>query len=112
MCRTYHYQVSRNKAAGIKVTTAHATLLNELEHNLTNQIHFSKDERLTHIALKLFETTDPVSTKQLAQDVNVSRRTIADDIKMIQAQLDQYHLKLNYVHNKRYNIIVKGRSLS
>lgn len=102
---TYHYQVSRNKAAGIKVTTAHATLLNELEHNLTNQIHFSKDERLTHIALKLFETTDPVSTKQLAQDVNVSRRTIADDIKMIQAQLDQYHLKLNYVHNKGFNII-------
>ncbi len=44
---TYHYQVSRNKAAGIKVTTAHATLLNELEHNLTNQIHFSKD-RATH----------------------------------------------------------------
>lgn len=102
---TYHYQVSRNKAAGIKVTTAHATLLNELEHNLTNQIHFSKDERLTHIALKLFETTDPVSTKQLAQDVNVSRRTIADDIKMIQAQLDQYHLKLNYVHNKGFNVI-------
>ncbi len=96
----YHYQVSRNKAAGIKVTTAHATLLNELEHNLTNQIHFSKDERLTHIALKLFETTDPVSTKQLAQDVNVSRRTIADDIKMIQAQLDQYHLRLDDVHNK------------
>ncbi len=41
---TYHYQVSRNKAAGIKVT-AHATLLNELEHNLTNQIHFSKDKK-------------------------------------------------------------------
>lgn len=102
---TYHYQVSRNKAAGIKVTTANTTILNELEHNLTNQIHFSKDERLTHIALKLFETTDPVSTKQLAQDVNVSRRTIADDIKMIQAQLDQYHLKLNYVHNKGFNII-------
>ncbi|ALH98403.1 TPA: BglG family transcription antiterminator [Staphylococcus aureus] len=102
---TYHYNVSRNKAAGIKVTTANTTILNELEHNLTNQIHFSKDERLTHIALKLFETTDPVSTKQLAHDVNVSRRTIADDIKMIQAQLDQYHLKLNYVHNKGFNII-------
>ncbi|HDC9189178.1 TPA: BglG family transcription antiterminator [Staphylococcus aureus] len=102
---TYHYNVSRNKAAGIKVTTANTTILNELEHNLTNQIHFSKDERLTHIALKLFETTDPVSTKQLAHDVNVSRRTIADDIKMIQAQLDQYYLKLNYVHNKGFNII-------
>ncbi|MEW7764867.1 BglG family transcription antiterminator [Staphylococcus aureus] len=102
---TYHYNVSRNKAADIKVTTANTTILNELEHNLTNQIHFSKDERLTHIALKLFETTDPVSTKQLAHDVNVSRRTIADDIKMIQAQLDQYHLKLNYVHNKGFNII-------
>lgn len=102
---TYHYKVSRNKAEGIKVTTEHMTLLNELEVNLTSQIHFSKDERLTHIALKLFETTNPVSTKQLAQDVNVSRRTIADDIKMIQAQLDQYHLKLNYVHNKGFNVI-------
>ncbi|MDN8966551.1 transcription antiterminator BglG, partial [Staphylococcus aureus] len=72
---TYHYQVSRNKAAGIKVKTANTTILNELENNLTNQIHFSKDERLTNIALNLLETTDPVSTKQLAQDVNVSRLT-------------------------------------
>lgn len=102
---TYQYQVIRNKAAGIKIITNHSTLLNELEQRITNQIHFSKDERLTHIALKLFETTEPISTKQLAHDVNVSRRTIADDIKIIQKRLAHYHLKLNYIHNKGFIII-------
>ena len=49
---TYHYHVSRNKAAGIKVTTANTTILNELEHNLTNQIHFQKMSD-SHIAFKV-----------------------------------------------------------
>ncbi|MBO1198719.1 BglG family transcription antiterminator [Staphylococcus simiae] len=102
--KSLNYDVTRHKAYGVKVSTTHANLQHELEHTSVGPIHLSKDERITQLMLKLFESGSPITSKQLSEYVHVSRRTIADDLKLIQLQLDNFHLQLNYISNKGFNI--------
>lgn len=68
-------------------------------------VHLSKEERMLNIILKLFETTQPLSSNLLADITNVSRRTIVNDLKVIEAWLNKNNLNLEYIKNKGFLIV-------
>ncbi|WP_412518821.1 BglG family transcription antiterminator [Staphylococcus simulans] len=98
----FNYRVYRNKSAGVKIEALDNYLLADASHKL--RVHYTKEERVLNITLKLFESEVPISSNTLAEMVNVSRRTIVDDLKVVQEWLNAYHLELNYIKNKGFNI--------
>lgn len=94
-------EVMRNKSLGVKVTQ-----LNKVssDSNLEMDIHYSKNERKVHIILRLFESSKPISSQMLANLLNVSRRTVVEDLKSVQLWLEDHELRLEYMKNKGFVI--------
>ncbi|WP_323703270.1 BglG family transcription antiterminator [Mammaliicoccus sp. Dog046] len=93
--------VDRNKSLGVKVSYRedhHRDAQVELD------IHYSKNERKEQIILRLFESSKPMSSQSLADLLNVSRRTVVDDLKSVQLWLESYELLLVYKRNKGFVI--------
>ncbi|PTI68942.1 BglG family transcription antiterminator [Staphylococcus succinus] len=96
--------IQRNKYKGIKISTINKQV-EAIEPRFTaGTLHYSKDERLLYITLKLFESIEPTSSQELATIVSVTRRTIVDDLKRVQLWLEKQGLKLAYKKNKGFVI--------
>lgn len=100
----FDYKVYRNKSEGVKVENSGTQLSEGNASTVIPTVHYTKDERVLSIMLKLFESDLPISSKTLAELMNVSRRTIVDDLKVVQEWLNSYDLELNYIKNKGFNI--------
>ncbi|WP_457826251.1 HTH domain-containing protein, partial [Staphylococcus aureus] len=82
MSETLGYRIVRSKSEGVKAFhEKDETDINGMNPTQIKQYHFSKDERLTLLKLILLEQERPLSSKTLAEELRVSRRTIASDIK-------------------------------
>lgn len=101
----FKFKLHRHKALGVKIETKNKLLPQELEAYSSQYVHLSKDERILSLTLKLFDSNIPVSSKTLSEYVNVSRRTIMNDLKEIQKWLNHHFLKLNYQQNKGFLIV-------
>nr|WP_306431311.1 BglG family transcription antiterminator [Staphylococcus hyicus] len=107
MAETGGYRIIRHKTMGIKAMKESDTSHEWVQADVrSRQFHFSKDERQTLLKLMLLEHENPLSTKQLAEELNVSRRTMISDIKDVSKWYRHYHLTLTYINNKGY--IVEG----
>nr|WP_289780860.1 BglG family transcription antiterminator [Staphylococcus agnetis] len=107
MAETGGYHIVRHKTMGIKAmkeTDASHEWIQTDGQGL--HFHFSKDERQTLLKLMLLEHESPMSTKQLAEELNVSRRTILSDIKAVSKWYSHHNLTLMYINNKGY--VVEG----
>ncbi|RIP37110.1 PRD domain-containing protein [Staphylococcus gallinarum] len=99
-------KITRNKNKGIKIE-AHLDYLNSEVIQFSNiSMHYSRDERVLYIILKLFESIEPTSSQSLASLVSVSRRTIVEDLKRVQTWIESQGLRLEYVKNKGF--VIKG----
>ncbi|WP_167697285.1 PRD domain-containing protein, partial [Staphylococcus agnetis] len=107
MAETGGYHIVRHKTMGIKAMketdASHEWIQTDGQGH---HFHFSKDERLTLLKLMLLEHESPMSTKQLAEELNVSRRTILSDIKAVSKWYSHHYLTLTYINNKGY--VVEG----
>lgn len=103
--KNLNFEIMRHKNVGVKVERINKDILKQIKSDISIQFHYSKQERILSIILKLFESSTPISSKQLSELFHVSRRTIVDDIKIIQSTLSEHNLNLNYVQNKGFNII-------
>jgi len=93
--------VERNKSLGVKLSHKESYMASS---DVELDIHYSKNERKEQIILRLFEFTHPISSQSLADLLNVSRRTVVDDLKSVQAWLETYGLMLEYKKNKGFVI--------
>jgi len=93
--------VERNKSLGVKLSHKESYMAS---NDVELDIHYSKNERKEQIILRLFESTHPISSQSLADLLNVSRRTVVDDLKSVQAWLETYGLMLEYKKNKGFVI--------
>nr|WP_263314196.1 BglG family transcription antiterminator [Mammaliicoccus sp. Marseille-Q6498] len=93
--------VDRNKSLGVKIIYQEDAIQ---ESNVEMDIHYSKVERKEQIILRLFESSKPISSQSLADTLNVSRRTVVDDLKSVQLWLEDYALVLEYKKNKGFVI--------
>lgn len=93
--------VDRNKSLGVKLSQKENYNENS---NVELDIHYSKKERKEQIILSLFESSSPISSQSLADLLNVSRRTVVDDLKSVQLWLEEYALILEYKKNKGFVI--------
>lgn len=93
--------VERNKSLGVKLSHKESYMAS---NDVELDIHYSKNERKEQIILRLFESTHPISSQSLADLLNVSRRTVVDDLKSVQAWLETYALMLEYKKNKGFVI--------
>lgn len=93
--------VERNKSLGVKLSHKENYMASS---DVELDIHYSKNERKEQIILRLFESTHPISSQSLADLLNVSRRTVVDDLKSVQAWLETYGLMLEYKKNKGFVI--------
>lgn len=101
----FNFTLIRNKALGVKIETNNQQLSKELEKYSSEYVHLSKDERILSLTLKLFDSKIPISSKTLSEYVNVSRRTVMNDLKEIQEWLKDYSLELSYQKNKGFLVI-------
>ena len=74
---------------------------------IATSIHYSKEERIRYIILKLFESNTPTSSNTLADMVSVTRRTIVEDLKSVQTWLSSYNLNLKYIKTRDLSYKVK-----
>ncbi|MFH4918252.1 BglG family transcription antiterminator [Staphylococcus cohnii] len=105
MAQRLDLTISRNKNAGIMIKSK-MPLNDIVPKYMATSIHYSKEERIRYIILKLFESNTPTSSKTLADMVSVTRRTIVEDLKNVQTWLSSYDLKLEYIKNKGF--IIQG----
>lgn len=98
------FKIYRNKSEGMKIETSNGFLLKKDNSDALTEVHYTKDERVLNIELKLFESDVPISSRVLSELVNVSRRTIVDDLKVVQEYLEKFNLQLEYVKNKGFVI--------
>ncbi|RIL88965.1 HTH domain-containing protein, partial [Staphylococcus equorum] len=107
MSETLGYRIVRSKSEGVKAFhEKDETDINGMNPTQIKQYHFSKDERLTLLKLILLEQERPLSSKTLAEELRVSRRTIASDIKEATQWFEVNKLAMTYIKNKGF--IIKG----
>ncbi|PTF64573.1 PRD domain-containing protein [Staphylococcus chromogenes] len=107
MSETLGYRIVRSKSEGVKAFhEKNETDINGMNPTQIKQYHFSKDERLTLLKLILLEQERPLSSKTLAEELRVSRRTIASDIKEAIQWFEVNKLAMTYIKNKGF--IIKG----
>jgi len=96
--------IYRNKNDGIKITTTAEQLATIEPKYMATSLHYSREERILYITLKLFESIEPTSSQVLATLVSVTRRTIVEDLKSVQSWLENNDLRLEYRKNKGFVI--------
>lgn len=107
MSETLGYRIVRSKSEGVKAfREKNETDVTGMNPTQIKQYHFSKDERLTLLKLILLEQDRPLSSKTLAEELRVSRRTIASDIKEATQWFEVNKLAMTYIKNKGF--IIKG----
>ena len=107
MSETLDYHIVRSKSEGVKAFhEKNETNVNGMNSTQIKQYHFSKDERLKLLKLILLEQDRPLSSKTLAEELHVSRRTIASDIKEATQWFEVNKLAMTYIKNKGF--IIKG----
>src|SRR5699024_5959962 len=96
-------RITRNKGKGV-IVRADDELLGIVSDVTEEHLkYYSAEERFEQILLMLFESLNPISSGKLSADLNVTRRTIVDDLKSIHQWLKRRKLELNYVRNKGFN---------
>ncbi|WP_353458078.1 BglG family transcription antiterminator [Staphylococcus coagulans] len=103
-------QVQRSKSKGIKIKCLDENMIVHMNEAIFPEVHYTKDERQLQILLFLFEANSPVNSRKLSTLVNVSRRTIVDDLKNVTKWLYAHHLNLAYLKNKGF--IIEGSEAS
>ena len=98
-------KIERSKSLGVKITSQDETSFLS-ESNVEMDVHFSKIERKEQIILRLFESSKPINSQTFADILNVSRRTVVEDLKSVQEWLGKYSLLLEYKKNKGF--IIEG----
>lgn len=93
----------KSKGVMMKSDSEIFSLISDVTENETR--YFSPDERFEHILLMLFESLEPISSSRLSEFLNVSRRTIVDDLKAVNSWLEKRKLELSYFKNKGFKII-------
>lgn len=98
-------KIERSKSLGVKITSQDETSFLS-ETNVEMDVHFSKIERKEQIILSLFESSKPINSQKFADILNVSRRTVVEDLKSVQEWLGDHSLLLEYKKNKGF--IIEG----
>lgn len=98
------FVLMRHKSLGVKAKTLDQKIYDSELDNLSEIVHLTKNERKTNILITLFEATQPLSSNHLAELMKVSRRTIVNDLKLVQQWLASYHLEMKYIQNKGFII--------
>ncbi|ARJ50726.1 BglG family transcription antiterminator [Staphylococcus lutrae] len=106
MAQTLNLHIQRSKSNGIKIDCEDMSAIQEMNKATFPEVHLTKSERHLHLLLHLFEAKQPVNSKMMARLVNVSRRTIVDDLKEIGEWLSAQDLALKYVKNKGF--VIRG----
>ncbi len=84
------------------------------DDSLTDDYVFSPTERIGIIICSIIYSDEPVYIEQLMSYCGVSRNTIFNDLTVVEAELQQYNLKLSYEAKKGYEItgdIIKARAV-
>ncbi|PTH24531.1 PTS sugar transporter subunit IIA [Staphylococcus arlettae] len=97
-------KIERNKSKGVKMTKLNVTNAKLTQSAVRPTLHYDKSERILYITLKLFESSEPTSSQTFAAMVSVSRRTIVEDLKVVQTWLESNGLSLVYKKNKGFVI--------
>lgn len=97
-------KIERNKSKGVKMTKLNVTNAKLTQSAVRLTLHYDKSERILYITLKLFESSEPTSSQTFAAMVSVSRRTIVEDLKVVQTWLESNGLSLVYKKNKGFVI--------
>ncbi|WP_214534134.1 BglG family transcription antiterminator [Staphylococcus pseudintermedius] len=97
-------QIQRSKSNGIKIECENFSAIRQMNRATFPDVHFTKSERHLQILLHLFEAKAPVNSRMLSTLVNVSRRTIVDDLKDVTEWLQAQALTLRYMKNKGFVI--------
>lgn len=97
-------EIIRNKGKGVIIRADDEVLKIVFDVTEEHLKYYSAEERFEQILLMLFESPEPISSGKLSTDLNVTRRTIVDDLKNVHQWLESRHLELNYVRNKGFNI--------
>src|SRR5699024_7108962 len=102
--QTLRAEIIRNKKKGVKIDANEdlISLISDAPEEF--KPFYSAEERFEQILLILFESLSPVSSNDFSNTLNVSRRTIVEDIKAVQRWLTQKALELEYVKNKGFKI--------
>ncbi|WP_026366371.1 BglG family transcription antiterminator [Salinicoccus albus] len=102
--QTLRAEIIRNKKKGVKIDTNEdlLSLISDVSEEF--KPFYSAEERFEQILLILFESLSPVSSNDFSNTLNVSRRTIVEDIKAVQRWLAQKALELEYVKNKGFKV--------
>lgn len=95
--------VVRNKNLGVKIKTKPSFKMQLLNEDVT-EVVLTPKERQERILLLLFETLQPISSNNLANQLFVTRRTIVEDMKEVREWLHDRSLNLSYVKNKGFSI--------
>ncbi|WP_086428873.1 BglG family transcription antiterminator [Staphylococcus cornubiensis] len=110
MKESLHLQIQRSKSNGIKIDCEDFSAIQQMNKATFPDVHFTKSERHLQILLHLFEAKAPVNSRMLSALVNVSRRTIVDDLKDVTEWLQDQMLTLQYVKNKGF--VINGDEVS
>lgn len=110
MKESLHLQIQRSKSNGIKIDCEDLSAIQQMNKATFPEVHFTKSERHLQILLHLFEAKAPVNSRMLSALVNVSRRTIVDDLKDVTEWLQEQMLTLQYVKNKGF--VINGDEVS
>lgn len=70
----------------------------------TVETYLLPEERIQVLILMLLSKTEPLSMNHFIVELNVSKNTIARDLKELRPLLDQYQLRLEYLRSKGYRI--------
>lgn len=97
--------IIRNKSEGVKLVP------NELSEQYISDktvidVNYSPEERKEKILIVLFESLLPVNSNQLSKRLKVTRRTILEDLKIVEGWLNNRFLELVYLNNKGF--LIKG----
>lgn len=101
---TSNAEIIRIKSKGVMIKSD-SDIYNLISDVTEDEIkYYSPDERFEQILLMLFESMEPISSGRLSSFLNVSRRTIVDDLKIVNRWLEERFLELSYLKNKGFKI--------
>lgn len=78
--------------------------VNNLQKNKQIDVYLSREERLQLIILMLLSKTDFLSMNHFIVELNVSKNTVARDLKDLTGLLSNHQLKFEYLRSKGYRI--------
>lgn len=97
-------EITRNKGEGVRIRPNEELMEIVSDVEEEHLKYYSAEERFEQILLMLFESSAPISSGSFSDTLNVSRRTIVEDLKRVNKWLIERELELSYLKNKGFKI--------